>query len=131
MHLIIFRKMLETTFRFWDSAGKAHPSASPPSMAMKIQWVREMLRRNRVMLIGASADPGLGNKGGGKGRAVFGFFSDHGPANGDGGDRSGRIGCQASEDRMSGAADADGAEVDRDDVEGGFGAAEEGSTHTG
>ena len=67
MHLIIFRKMLETTFRFWDSAGKAHPSTSPPSMAMKIQWVREMLRRNRVMLIGASADPGPGNKGGAEG----------------------------------------------------------------
>jgi hypothetical protein len=37
-------------------------------MAMKIQWVREMLRRNRVMLFGASADPGPGNKGGGRDR---------------------------------------------------------------
>jgi hypothetical protein len=64
--------MFETTLRFCDSAGKAHPSNSPPSMAMKIQWVREMLRRNRVMLFGASADPGPGNKGGGRDRLYSG-----------------------------------------------------------
>jgi hypothetical protein len=34
---------------------------------MKIQWVRDMLRRSRVMLNEASADPGPGNKGGGTG----------------------------------------------------------------
>lgn len=35
---------------------------------MKIQWVREMLRRSRVMLTEASADLGPGNKGGGRDR---------------------------------------------------------------
>lgn len=78
------------------------------------------------------ATVGEGGEGlGGARRSTGSRLAEHQLADDDRGDHSGEVGDEAGGDRVAGAADGDGAEVDCDDIECRFGAAENCAGHPG